>query len=130
MIRFPFSFLLFVFHCYPFMILIKLIFSDAFIALCGIFIKHDRRIQEKKVPKRISEVYWCSTARIQCFHRGKKKLKLQKFPVKAGKIAGKIMHFIERKIFATKILKNEIKSCIYETAWILFHEEESIPVGI
>lgn len=48
MIRFPFSFPLFVFHCYPFMILIKLIFSDAFIALCGIFIKHDRRIQEKK----------------------------------------------------------------------------------
>lgn len=43
------------------------------------------------------------------FSQGKEKLKLQKFPVKAGKI----MHFIERKIFATKILKNEIKSCIY-----------------
>lgn len=46
------------------------------------------------------------------FLRGKKKryiLKPQKFPVKESKI----MHFLERKIFPSEILKNDILNCTY-----------------
>lgn len=111
-IRSPFPFpLTFVFHDYPFITLIKLI-SHVHLFICVISLSRITGQFKKKVYKWMSEVYSCSTIRLQCFWEGKKKryiLKPQKFPVKERKI----MHFLERKIFPSEILKNDILNCTY-----------------